>query len=74
MMHSRTRDQIDKRLDAPRENQLARTPSERQEVEPERGPAKSRGPNRYAERAKQAEPDRAKERDPARKPQRGLDR
>ena len=76
-------DHIDKRLDAPRENQITREPPRLLAAEPERGPAKSRGPNRYAElikaqnyaeRAKQAEPDRAKERDPARKPQRDLDR
>jgi hypothetical protein len=79
-------DQIDKRLDAQRENQIGRNPSEREAAEPERGPAtKSRGPNRYAElikaqnyteRANQAELDREKEREHTQqqKRQRGLDR
>jgi len=71
-------DRIDKRLDAPRENQAG--------DELERGPAiRSRAPNRYAEliaqqnyaeRAKQAELTREQEQDPARQQQkqRGLQR
>jgi len=67
-------DQIDKRLDAPRENQAA--PRHLQSTEAQRGPEipmnPVRAPNRYAalierqnfaERAKQAEPDRQKEMD-----------
>ena len=79
-------DQIDKRLDAPRENQIARVPSDRQAVESGRGAApSSRAPNQYAKlieaqnyaaRAKQAELNREKEQDPARQQQkqRGLQR
>jgi len=77
-------DHIDKRLDAPREHQIAREPARLQAAEAERGPApKSRAPNRYAqlikaqnyaERAKLAEPDREKERNAARKPHRDMGR
>jgi hypothetical protein len=83
-------DRIDKRLDAPREIQLAREPARLQPgAEPQRGPVApmrpARGPNRYAqlienqnyaERAKQPEPNREKEMDPARQQQRqrGLQR
>jgi hypothetical protein len=81
-------DQIDKRLDAQRENQAGRNPSDRHVAEPERDSAdRSRGPNRYAElikaqnyteRANQAEPEREKEQERTRQQQqqrqRGLDR
>jgi hypothetical protein len=77
-------DHIDKRLDAARENQIVRTPPDREAADSDRGPApRSQGPNRYAElikaqnyteRAKRAEADREKERNAARKPQRDLDR
>jgi len=74
--------QIDKRLDAHRENQAGREPGriQAQEAEPLRAPTvKSRPPNRYAalvsrqnyqERAKQAELDRQRTPDPSRQPPR----
>lgn len=82
-------DKIDKRLDAPHENQAAREPARLQSAELQRGtvvPMKPvRAPNRYAEligrqkyaeRANQAEPNREKEMDPTRQQQRqrGLQR
>jgi hypothetical protein len=82
-------DQIDKRLDAPRENQAARDPARLPSAELQSGtviPMKPvRAPNRYAEliekqnyaqRANQAEPNREKEMDPTRQQQRqrGLQR
>lgn len=82
-------DQIDKRLDAQRENQAGRDLSRLQppgaELERDSVTPLSRAPNRYAElisqqnyaeRAKQAELDREKEQDPARQQQRqrGLQR
>ena len=82
-------DKIDKRLDAPRENEAAREPARLPSAELQRStvvPMKPvRAPNRYAEliekqnyaeRANQAEPNREKEMDPTRQQQRqrGLQR
>lgn len=77
-------DLIDTRLDAQREKQTGRSPSN-QAAEPQRTPrTKSRQPNRYAElierqnyseRAKEKEPDREKEQEHLRQQRpRGLDR
>lgn len=74
--------QIDKQLDAHRENQAGREPGRLQApaAEPQRAATvKSRAPNRYAEliaqqnytaRAKEAELNRQKEQDPSRQPPR----